>query len=76
MKNFLAITLLPLTLLLSFNAFGQEIDPSLLKNLSAAQIEAAKSQLSKSMDTITLHPLLQRSLQLETCHFRMNIEYL
>ncbi|MDA8696235.1 SLBB domain-containing protein [Gammaproteobacteria bacterium] len=48
MKKLLAITLLPLTLLLSFNAFGQEIDPSLLKNLSPAQIEMAKSQLAKS----------------------------
>jgi polysaccharide export outer membrane protein len=48
MKKFLAITLLPCTLLLSFNAFGQEIDPSLLKNLSPAQIEMAKSQLTQS----------------------------
>jgi len=48
MKKLLAITLLPLTLLLSFNAFSQEIDPSLLKNLSPAQIEMAKSQLAKS----------------------------
>ena len=48
MKKLVAITLLPLTLLLSFNTFGQEIDPSLLKNLSPAQIEMAKSQLAKS----------------------------
>ena len=48
MKKLLAITFLPLTLLLSFYAFGQEINPSLLKNLSPAQIEMAKSQLAKS----------------------------
>jgi protein involved in polysaccharide export with SLBB domain len=48
MKKFLVITLLPLNLFISFNAFGQEIDPSLLKNLSPAQIEMARSQLSKS----------------------------
>ena len=48
MKKFLSFTLLPLTLLLSFDAFGQEIDPSLLKNLSPAQIEMAKSQLAQS----------------------------
>jgi polysaccharide biosynthesis/export protein len=48
MKKLLAITLVPLTFLLSHNAFGQEIDTSLLKNLSPAQIEMAKSQLTKS----------------------------
>ena len=48
MKKFLSLILLPLTLLLSFDAFGQEIDPSLLKNLSPAQIEMAKSQLAQS----------------------------
>ena len=47
MKKLLAITLLPLTLLLSFNAFGQEIDPSLTKNLSPAQIDMAKSSYQK-----------------------------
>ena len=52
MKKLLSITLLPLTLLLSFHGYAQEIDPSLLKNLSAAQIEMAKSQLTntKSID--------------------------
>ena len=48
MKNFLATAFLSLTILISFNAFGQEIDPSLLKNLSPEQIEMAKSQLAKS----------------------------
>jgi len=52
MKNYLAIALLPLILLLSFNAFGQEINPSLLKDLSPAQIEMAKSQLAKSNSII------------------------
>ncbi|MDA9997936.1 SLBB domain-containing protein, partial [Gammaproteobacteria bacterium] len=61
MKNFLAITLLPLTLLLSFNAFGQEIDPSLLKNLSPAQIEMAKSQLSKSKSIEKPKPAVKES---------------
>ncbi|MDA9143123.1 SLBB domain-containing protein [Gammaproteobacteria bacterium] len=61
MKKLLAITLLPLTLLLSFNAFGQEIDPSLLKNLSPAQIEMAKSQLAKSKSIEKLKPTIKES---------------
>jgi len=48
MKKFLAITLLPLTLLLSFNSYGQEIDPLLLKGLSSAQVEMAKNELAKN----------------------------
>jgi polysaccharide export outer membrane protein len=61
MKKYLAITLLPLTLLLSFNAFGQEIDPSLLKNLSPAQIEMAKSQLAKSKSIEKPKPAVKES---------------
>jgi polysaccharide export outer membrane protein len=61
MKKLLAITLLPLTLLLSFNAFGQEIDPSLLKNLSPAQIEMAKSQLAKSKSIEKPKPAVKES---------------
>ena len=61
MKKLLALTLLPLTLLLSFNAFGQEIDPSLLKNLSPAQIEMAKSQLAKSKSVEKPKPAVKES---------------
>ena len=61
MKNFLAIALLPLTLVLSFNAFGQVIDPSLLENLSPAQIEMAKSQLSKSKSIEKPKPTVKES---------------
>ena len=61
MKKLLAITLLPLTLLLSFNAFGQEIDPSLLKNLSPAQIEMAKNQLAKSKSIEKPKPTVKES---------------
>ena len=61
MKKLLSITLLPLTLLLSFNAFGQEIDPSLLKNLSPAQIEMAKSQLAKSKSIEKPKPAVKES---------------
>jgi polysaccharide biosynthesis/export protein len=61
MKNFLAITLLPLTLLLSINVFGQEIDPSLLKNLSPAQIEMAKSQLEKTKPLEKPKPVVKES---------------
>jgi polysaccharide biosynthesis/export protein len=63
MKNFLAIALLPLTLLLSFNAFGQEIDPSLLKNLSPAQIEMAKSQLVKTKPIDKPKPVVKESVK-------------
>ncbi|MDA8957354.1 SLBB domain-containing protein [Gammaproteobacteria bacterium] len=61
MKKLLAITLLPLTLFLSFNAFSQEIDPSLLKNLSPAQIEMAKSQLAKSKSIEKPKPTVKES---------------
>ena len=61
MKQLLAIILLPLTLLLSFNAFGQEIDPSLLKKLSPAQIEMAKSQLAKSKSIEKPKPAVKES---------------
>jgi protein involved in polysaccharide export with SLBB domain len=61
MKKLLAITLLPLTLLLSFNAFAQEIDPSLLKNLSPAQIEMAKSQLAISKSIEKPKPAVKES---------------
>ena len=61
MKNFLAITLVPLTLLLSFNAFSQELDPSLLKNLSPAQMEMAKSQLAKSKSLEKPKPVVKES---------------
>ncbi|MDC0587712.1 SLBB domain-containing protein [Gammaproteobacteria bacterium] len=63
MKNFLVITLLSLTLLLTSNAFGQEIDPSLLKNLSPAQIEMAKSQLSKSKSIEKPKPTVKESTE-------------
>ena len=61
MKKFLATTLLPLTLLVSFNAFGQEIDSSLLTNLSPAQIEMAKSQLVKSKSIDKPKPVVKES---------------
>ena len=61
MKKFLAIPLLPLTFFLSVNAFGQEIDPSLLKSLSPAQIEMAKSQLAKSKTIEKPKPAVQES---------------
>jgi polysaccharide biosynthesis/export protein len=66
MKNFLAIILLPLTLLLSSNAFGQEIDPSLLENLSPAQIEMAKSQLAKSKSIEKPKPVVKESTKKAT----------
>jgi polysaccharide biosynthesis/export protein len=64
MKNFLAITLVPLTLLLSFNAIGQELDPSLLKNLSPAQMEMAKSQLAKSKSLEKPKPVVKESTKM------------
>jgi polysaccharide export outer membrane protein len=48
MNKLSTITLTLLTLLLSIHSYSQDIDPSLLKNLSPAQIELAKSQLAKS----------------------------
>ena len=61
MKKLLSITLLPLTLLLSFHGYAQEIDPSLLKNLSAAQIEMAKSQLTNTKTIDRPKPTVKES---------------
>jgi polysaccharide export outer membrane protein len=61
MKKFITITLLPLTLFISFNAFGQEIEPSLLEDLTPAQIEMAKSQLLKSKSIEIPKPAVKES---------------
>ena len=61
MKKNSTISLVSLTLLLSFNSYSQEIDPSLLKNLSPAQIEIAKSQLEKSNFAEKPQPVLKES---------------
>ncbi|MDA9118118.1 SLBB domain-containing protein [Gammaproteobacteria bacterium] len=60
-KKLLVITLIPLALLLSFDAVTQEINPSLLKDLSPAQIEIAKSQLSKSKSIEKPKPAVKES---------------
>jgi len=63
MKNFLVITFAPLILLLSFFSYGQEIeiDPSLLKNLTPAQIEMAKNQLSENKSIEKPQPVINES---------------
>ena len=61
MRKLLVISLTPLILILSLNTFAQEIDPSLLENLSPAQIELAKSQLSKSKSLDKPKPVVKES---------------
>jgi len=61
MKKLFAITLVPLILVLSLHAYSQEIDPSLLKNLSPEQIELAKSQLAKSNSSEKPKPITKES---------------
>ena len=61
MKKLFAITLVPLILVLSLHAYSQEIDPSLLKNLSPEQIEMAKSQLAKSTSSEKPKPITKES---------------
>ena len=61
MKKFLATTLVSLAVLISFNVYGQEIDPSLLKNISPAQIEMAKSQLQASKSIEKPKPVVKES---------------
>jgi polysaccharide biosynthesis/export protein len=61
MKKLLTITLASLTLILSFHSHSQDIDPSLLKNVSPAQIENAKSQLSKSNSIEKPKPVVKES---------------
>ncbi len=61
MKKLFAITLVPLILVLSTHAYSQEIDPSLLKNLSPEQIEMAKSQIAKSNSSEKPKPTTKES---------------
>jgi len=61
MKKLFAISLVPIILILSSNSIGQEIDPSLLKDLSPAQIELAKSQLTKSQSSEEPKPTVKES---------------
>ena len=61
MKKIFAISLIPLILILSSNTFGQELDPSLLEDLTPAQIEFAKSQLTKSKSSEKPKPAVKES---------------
>ena len=61
MKKLVAITLIPLIILLSSDIFSQEIDPSLLRNLSPAQIEMVRSQLVKSKSSEQPKPVVKES---------------
>ena len=63
MKKHSTITFVSLTLFLSFNSYSQEIDLSLLKNLSPDQIEIAKSQLEKSNFTEKPQPVVKESTE-------------
>ena len=72
MKKFLVFTFTPLTLLLSFLSYGQEIDPSLLKNLSPAQIEMAKDELAKTKSIEQPQPVIQESTTRNVQTFDIN----
>tara|TARA_B100000900_G_scaffold315140_1_gene273994 strand:- start:1109 stop:3373 length:2265 start_codon:yes stop_codon:yes gene_type:complete len=61
MKRPLIISIASLILILSSHTFGQEIDPSLLKDLSPAQIELAKSQLNKNKPETKPKPIVKES---------------
>ena len=61
MKKIFAISLIPFILILSSNTFGQELDPSLLEDLTPAQIEFAKSQLTKSKSSEKPKPAVKES---------------
>jgi polysaccharide biosynthesis/export protein len=61
MKKLLTITIAPLYLIISLHAYSQELDASLLKNLSPAQIEMAKSQLAKSKSVEKPKPSVKES---------------
>ncbi len=72
MKKFLVFTFTPLTLLLSFLSYGQEIDPSLLENLSPAQIEMAKDELAKTKSIEQPQPIIQESTTRNVQTFDIN----
>lgn len=48
MRNFLILNIASIGLAFSSFSFGQELDPSILKNLSPAQIEIATKELGKN----------------------------
>lgn len=68
MKKSIAITFAPLILLLSILSYAQEIeiDPSLLKNLSPAQIEMAKNQLARNKSIEKPQPVIKESTKKDT----------
>jgi len=61
MKKFLIALIVPMFLALSTSTHGQEIDPSLLQNLSPAQLELAKSQLTNSNPGEQPKPVVKES---------------
>ena len=68
MKNtsFLTSTI-TILILISFNGYSQEIDQSLLKNLSPAQIELAKKQLDKTRNAKQKMQQNNKTHQVKTC---------
>jgi len=51
MKKFLITSTASLILCISLQSFGQTIDPAILKSLSPAQLELAKTELNKSQSS-------------------------
>ena len=73
MRKLLNTSLTALILLISLNSFGQEIDPSLLKNFSPAQIEMAKSQLAKNKLIEKPKPIISESIKKSITSSDINI---
>ena len=72
MKNLFTITLVPVVLILSSDLFGQQIDTSLIENLSAEQIEIAKNQLSNNQVSEEPKPVLKESTEKNTSIIDIN----
>ncbi len=74
MKKFITISFASLILLLSSLSFAQEIeiDPSLLKNLSPAQIEMAKNQLARNKSIEKPQPVIKESTKKDTKNSDIN----
>jgi polysaccharide biosynthesis/export protein len=68
MKKFSLATFILFTFTLSIDSSGQAIDPSLLKNLSPAQIELAKNELARSSveSEAEPKPISESTISIET----------
>ena len=73
MKKHLTIPFISLIFLLSYDSFSQEIDPSLLNNLSSEQIKLVQSQLEESKTINLPVPVVNESTKATSSNNDINL---